>query len=68
MEIARGLFERSEFHSAHLFQAAQGIPLEAEQVNGCPFFWFAFFGQAKKMNIFKKSNILQNLVENSIID
>jgi len=22
----------------------------AGQVNGCPFFWFVFFGQTKKMN------------------
>ena len=30
---------------------AQGSPPLADQVNGCLFFWFVFFGQAKKMNI-----------------
>jgi hypothetical protein len=35
---------------ARSLQAAQGSLLEADQVNGCPFFWFVFFGQTKKMN------------------
>jgi len=48
--IALKLSERSEFFSARLFCAAQGIPLKAEQVIGCIFFWFVFFVQAKKMN------------------
>ena len=25
------------------------------QVNGCPFFWFVFLGQAKKMNIYSRA-------------
>ncbi|MFC1845331.1 hypothetical protein ACFLZ5_11175 [Thermodesulfobacteriota bacterium] len=40
---ARGLFERSEFHSALLFQAAQGSSAERNQVIGYLFFWFVFF-------------------------
>jgi hypothetical protein len=32
------------------FKTAQGNSLKANQVNGCFFIWFIFFGQAKKMN------------------
>jgi len=55
--IALELSERSEFCSARLFRAAQDSPPEADQVIGCPFFWFVFFGQTKKMNktIYEKS-------------
>jgi len=45
------LFERSEFLNSRQIQAAQGSPALRDRVNGCPFFWFVFFGQAKKMNI-----------------
>jgi hypothetical protein len=33
-------------------QAAEG------QVNGCPFFWFVFFGQTKKMNGLKNTALV----------
>jgi hypothetical protein len=38
------------FRDVCFLQAAQGNPLKADQVIGCLFFWFVFFGQAKKMN------------------
>jgi hypothetical protein len=45
---------------ARSLRAAQGIPLKAEQVIGCTFFWFVFFMQVKKMNV-KKFKILYSL-------
>jgi hypothetical protein len=53
--IARGLSEHpvkgGEFRSARPFRAAQGSLTQSNQVIGGPFFWFVFFGQAKKMNV-----------------
>ena len=37
---------------ARSLRAAQGSPTQSDQVTGCTFFWFVFFGQAKKMNIY----------------
>jgi hypothetical protein len=51
------LFERSEFLNSRAFRGAQGSSVTRNQVNGCPFFWFVFFGQAKKMNIEKHDSI-----------
>ena len=48
------LFERSEFSNSRQICAAQGSPPKAGQVNGCPFFWFVFFGKTKKMNWLNK--------------
>jgi hypothetical protein len=31
-------------------QSALGGPAVKRRVNDCPFFWFVFFGQTKKMN------------------
>jgi hypothetical protein len=38
------------FRGFCFLRAAQGSPPKAGQVIGCFFFWFVFFGQAKKMN------------------
>jgi len=38
------------FRSVRSVRAAKGNSPQADQVNGCLFFWFVFFGQAKKMN------------------
>ncbi|MDX1776115.1 MAG: hypothetical protein R3297_06010, partial [Desulfobulbales bacterium] len=35
------------------WRAAQGSLLFADQVIGCTFFWFVFFMQVKKMNVYK---------------
>jgi len=46
------------FRVVRSLRAAQGNPHVADQVNGCLFFWFIFFGQAKKMNNKKTINFL----------
>jgi hypothetical protein len=51
-----GLFERSEFPNSRQIRAVQGSPPQVDQVAGCPFFWFVFFRQVKKMN--KKNKIM----------
>jgi hypothetical protein len=40
-----------------IFKTAQENSLKANQVNGCLFFWFVFFGQAKKMNALKNMTL-----------
>ena len=42
--------EADEFSSSRKLRGTQGIPPTAGQVTGGLFFWFVFFGQAKKMN------------------
>ena len=46
------LSKRSEFAKSRQRRGAQGSP--QDQVAGCRFFWFLFFGQAKKRNKYKK--------------
>jgi hypothetical protein len=40
----------ASFAAPVFFKNVKDCSLKANQVNGCPFFWFVFFGQAKKMN------------------
>ena len=42
--------EADEFSSSRKLRGTQGILPTAGQVTGGLFFWFVFFGQAKKMN------------------
>jgi len=47
---ARGYKLRDFPRSLHFVSSTGELRLR-DQVNGCPFFWFVFFGHAKKMNI-----------------
>jgi hypothetical protein len=44
------------FEASAFYEQRREVRRRAAQVNGCLFFWFVFFGQAKKMNI-KEINI-----------
>ena len=56
--MSLNLSERCEFLNSGLFREAQENLAARDQVNGCPFFWFVFFGRTKKMNVQKNTALL----------